>query len=116
VPFLSHSRVSSRVLRGLQDINYNVRNMRVTCSFMLRNVMANHVSKRGAVRGETARKRIIGIDKGPLLIGFRGRHHRHICFLFTPPLCNCRGMIFPAHPLCERVCVCVLFLNGNFRP
>jgi len=64
------------------------------------------------MRGEATQKRIIGIDKGPLLIGFRGRHHRHICFLFTPALCNCRGMIFPAHSLPR--CACMLFLNGNF--
>lgn len=48
---------------------------------------------------------IIGIDKGPLSIGFC-KPHRHICFLFTPPLRNCCGTVFPDISMC--------LLNGNF--
>lgn len=44
--------------------------------------------------------RIIGIDKGPPSIGFR-KPHRRICFLFTPPLRNCCGIIR------SRVSVCI---------
>lgn len=59
--------------------------------------------------------RIIGIGKGPLSIGFR-QPHRHICFLFTPPLRNCCGMIFPDICVCVHMCICacVRFLNGIF--
>lgn len=59
----------------------------------------------GYTRENAVANEIIGIDKGPLSIGFC-KPHRHICFLFTPPLRNCCGMIFPD--------ISMRFLNRNF--